>query len=302
MGHFLDVAYKVLINEEKPLSYKQITNIGNKKGWLKTKGKTPEESMRARLSENILHKKDDSFFMRTSSGMFGLRKWYPPEEEYVAPRFKKSLMDEDIVVFKKELLKKYVHGRGLYTLPTKERKEIITELKPMRRSLAEKDFDVIQLISTFIVRFEDKYLTYKRSKDLPEDRLHGYYSMFFGGHLNLNDIEFPLFPSLSDFTDSENAKLMFNREFREELKLPNLELQELKYKGLLYDDIRPVSKQHLGIVYDVFLNSDKYLIGERGFLINPKFETLDEIENRKEDFENWSWIIIEFEKNLIGRR
>lgn len=299
MGHFLNVAYKVLMEEGEPLSYKEITNIGKEKGWLITEGKTPAESMRARLSENILHKKEKSLFMRTSTGMFGLRIWLNGSKEYIAPRFKKSLINEIIVVFPINLLEKYVRGPGLYVLPTKDRKEIITELKPMLRYLAEKNTNVIQLISVFIVRFNNKYLTYRRTKKLPEERLHGYYSMFFGGHLNPDDVNVPLF---SDFTDSVNAKLMFKREFAEELRLPNLELLELNYKGLLYDNSRPVSRQHLGIVYDVYLNSNEYSIGERGFLMNSKFETLEEIESRKQDFENWSWIIIEFEKNVIGRR
>jgi predicted NUDIX family phosphoesterase len=299
MGHFLNVAYKVLMEEGKPLSYKEIINIGKEKGWLITEGKTPAESMRARLSENILHKKEKSLFMRTASGMFGLRIWLNSSEEYIAPRFKKSLLDEVIVVFPVNLLEKYVHGPGLYVLPTKDRKEMITELKPMPRFLAEENINVIQLISVFIVRFENKYLTYRRTRKLPEKRLHGYYSMFFGGHLNPDDVDLPL---LSDFTDSINAKLMFKREFKEELRLPSEELPELNYKGLLYDNNRLVSRQHLGIVYDVYLNSSKYSIGERGFLMDSKFETLEEIENRKQDFENWSWIIIEFERNVIRGR
>ncbi len=298
MGHFLEVAYKVLEEVGKPLSYKEITNIGMKKGWLTSKGKTPNESMRARLSENISRKKEKSLFMRTESGIFGLRIWPDNIKEYIAPRFKKSLLNEEIVVFSKSLLKKYVGGPGLYVLPTKDRKEIIKELRPMLRFLAEKDFSVIQLISVFIVRFEDRYLTFRRTRKLPEERLHGYYSMFFGGHLNPDDVDLPL---LSDFTNSINAELLFKRELKEELIFSNDEFPKLKYKGLLYDNKKSVSKQHLGVVYDVHLNSKKYSIGERGFLINSKFETLEEIENRKEDFENWSWIILEFEKKILEK-
>jgi len=70
----------------------------------------------------------------------------------------------------------------------------------------------------------------------------------------------------------------------------------LRYRGLLYDDSRPVSRQHLGITYDVFLRSEKFEIGERGFLMDAKFETLDEIISRREEFENWSWILIQEEQ------
>lgn len=299
MGHFLDIAYRVLLEENRPLSPLKITEIGRKNGWLITKGKTPEESMRARLSKDILDKKGKSLFMRTSSGTFGLRLWLGNELEYVAPRFKKSLLEEDIVVFPSTLLEKYVKGRGLYIVPPKDRRRMIAELQTMRRNIAEDDFSVIQLISAFIIRFKNKYLTYKRTKRLPERRLHGYYSIPFGGHLNPNDIDLPLF---NDFTDPDHAILMFNREFEEELILPDNKKPELVYKGLLYDDQLPVSRQHLGVVYDVYLDSDKYSIGERGFLMDPKFETLEEIENRKKDFENWSWIIMEFERKINRKR
>jgi predicted NUDIX family phosphoesterase len=294
MGHFLDVARRVLLVGNKPLSPEEITEIGLKNGWLITRGKTPAESMRARLSTDILDKRDKSAFMRTASGTFGLRVWARREPEYVAPRFKKSLLEEDIVVFPANSLRKYVHGRGLFTTPPRDRKSLIAELRPMRRSLAEKDFSVIQLVSAFIVRFEGRYLTYKRTKRLPESRLHGYYSIPFGGHLNPEDI-LPLF----DIFDPEVAYLMLNRELEEELRLPNSKIPKLVYVGLLYDNSREVSTQHLGVVYDLCLESPTYVIGERGFLMDAKFETLDEMENRRNDFENWSWIILDYEKERI---
>lgn len=293
MGHFLDVAHEVLKKTGKPLSPEEITRIAIEEGLLVTKGITPMHSMRARLSTNILEKREASLFVRTEAGSFGLREWLINKPEYVAPRFKKSLLEEDIVVFPASSLSKFVSGRGLHIIPPKNRRGLIAELTAMRRSDAESNYSVIQLVSAFIVRFENKYLTYKRTKRLPESRLHGYYSIPFGGHLNPNDI-LPLF----DIFDPQVAYLMLNRELEEELRLPDRKAPNMRYKGLLYDDTREVSKQHLGVVYDVVLHSTDYAIGERGFLMDPKFETMEEIEARRSDFENWSWIIMDFEKNL----
>lgn len=294
MGHFLDIAHRVLSAENRPLSPEEITEVALRNGWLATKGRTPAESMRARLSTDILANRDGSAFMRTASGTFGLRVWARREPEYLAPRFKKSLLEEDIVVFPASSLRKYVHGRGLSTTPPGDRSSLISELRPMRRSLAEKDSSVIQLVSAFIVRFEDKYLTYRRTKRLPESRLHGYYSVLFGGHLNPQDI-LPLF----DIFDPKVAHLMLNRELEEELRLPDHDTPKLLYVGLLYDNSRQVSTQHLGVVYDVCLESPSYVIGERGFLMNPRFETLEEMDSRRGDFENWSWIILDHEKERL---
>lgn len=293
MGHFLDIAQKVLSEVRKPLSYQEITDTGLKNGWLRTKGKTPAESMRARLSTDILRKKEKSVFMRTAAGTFGLRSWADREEEYVAPRFKKSLLDEDVLVFPAASLTKYIPGRGLHASLLKNRAELIAELKPMLRRIAEEDFSVIQLVSAFIIRFGDKYLTYKRTKRLPETRLHGYYSVPFGGHLNPDDV-LPLF----DIFDPKNAPFILARELREEIRLRKNEQPKMAYKGLLYDDSREVSRQHLGVVYDVYFDSPEFVIGERGFLMDAKFETLGEIEARIQDFENWSWIVVDYEKSM----
>jgi len=124
MGHFLDVAYRVLTEAREPLTPEEITESGLKNKWLITKGKTPSESMRARLSTDILEKKDKSHFMRTSSGTFGLRAW-ESGTEYISPRFKKALLEEDIVVFPASSLRKYVRGRGLSTTPVKNRRSLI---------------------------------------------------------------------------------------------------------------------------------------------------------------------------------
>ena len=296
MGYFLDVAYRVLLDAKRPLTSKEITEIGLKRGWLISAGKTPKESMRARLSTEILQRKDKSQFMRTDAGKFALRPWGNDYQEYIAPRFKKALLDEDIVVFPTKSLPKYISGRGLHTTLIENRTELISELRPMQRRLAEDDFSTIQLVSAFIIKYENKYLTYKRTKRLPEKRLHGQYSVPFGGHLNPDDI-LPLF----DIFDPKVAEVILTRELREELILDKNRMPEIIYKGLLYDDVRDISLQHLGVVYDVYLDSPEYRIGERGFLIDAKFETLDEIEARIEDFENWSWMIVEFEKNNIRK-
>jgi predicted NUDIX family phosphoesterase len=296
MGHFLEIAYKVLFETNKPLSPKEIIDIGKLKGWLVTNGKTPEQSMKARLSIDILRKENDSFFVRTSAGKFGLREWLNYDNEYHAPRFKRSLLNEDIVVFPMRSLSKYISGPGIHTTPLENRKELIQELRPMQREQAENDFNVIQLVSAFIIKFGNKYLTYKRTKRLPESRLHGVYSIPFGGHLNPNDI-LPLF----DIFDPKVANVVLTRELREEIILPKNQMPEIKYIGLLYDDRREVSLQHLGVVYYVIFQSSKFTIGERGFLTNSKFETLEQIEARIDEFENWSWLIVDYEKMKLKK-
>lgn len=72
---FKDAALKVLTENNKPLSFHEITNIALKKGYLKTEGKTPERSMGAQLYTDIKSHSDKSLFVQLGKNKFGLRSW-----------------------------------------------------------------------------------------------------------------------------------------------------------------------------------------------------------------------------------
>lgn len=292
MGHFLDTAYKVLSDAKEPLTSMKITEIGTQNSWLHTTGKTPWQTMKSKLSTDILRNKEKSLFMRAEKGLFALRSW--DKNEYIADRYQKALLEEDIVVFPASSLNKYISIPGLHTIPLDDSYRLLRECYAMERNIAENEPNVIQLISVFLVRYKDKILTHKRTKRLPEKRLHGFYSAFFGGHLNPDDL-----PPLFNIFLPENSQYLL-REFSEEVIIPQGSLSKIEYKGLLYDDSRQVSKQHLGIVYDVFLNQSDYDIGERGFLMDSKFENVAMMFSRINDFENWSVFLIKHEKDKIA--
>lgn len=266
------------------MSSDEITAEALSAGILHTVGVTPAETMRSRLSTDILRRKERSPFMRTEAGAFALRSW--GLIEYVAPRFTKSLFDEDVVVFPTKRLREIIPHNGIHKGAIDSR-HLLTICTPMRRRLAEDSFDVIQLISVFVVRHKDRYLTHKRSKRLPESRLHGFYSITFGGHLNPDDLAHfqPLFDPLAP----ASAYIYLGRELHEELR--TAKRPQVVYRGLLYDESRPVSRQHLGIMFDVELATSDFTIGERGFLTDPKFETLGQVLARLDEFENWSALI-----------
>ena len=295
MAKFLYAAYRVLKEKKIPLSAREIADIAIQEGILITEGKTPYQTMKSKLSTDILKRHSNSFFMRTSSGKFGLREW-DSDEEYRAPRFKKSIMDEDIIVFDKSNLIILVDRNGITPVDITRVEGILKKICfSERRSIAEQANDLVQLISSFVVRQSNKYLTYKRTKRLPESKLHGYYSIMFGGHIT--DQEFK--PLLSIF-DPRMKSMFITRELFEELIVDSI--SNIEFRGLLYDDSVPVSRIHLGIVYDVSIADPNFSIGERGFLMDPKFEDLDSIVSRIKDFENWSRIIIEEEMRNANHR
>jgi predicted NUDIX family phosphoesterase len=250
--------------------------------------------MKSKLSTDILNKHERSLFKRIATGKFGLREW--DEDEYRAQRFKKSLLDEDIIVFNRSHLSKIVKSNGITPVDVTKLEQLLkTICSAEKRSIAEQNDHLVQLVSAFIVKRNDRYLTYKRTKRLPESKLHGYYSIMFGGHIT----ESEFLPLLRIF-DPKMKSPFVTRELFEELIVNSI--SALEFRGVLYDDSVPVSRLHLGIVYDVSIGNANYSIGERGFLMDPRIEDLGSIVSRIDDFENWSRIIIEEEMRNANYR
>jgi predicted NUDIX family phosphoesterase len=284
VSKFLEAAYRVLHETGAPLSAADITERALKVELIPSTGKTPSQTMKSKLSTDILHHRERSLFMRTTAGKFALREWQVDgDTEYIADRYAKALLKEDAMVFPASSLAAYVPAPGLWPISPECGLRLLDECRPMERSIAEEDDSVIQLVSGFVVQYQGRVLTYKRTKRLPESRLHGEYSVLFGGHLNPDDIS-PLFNIFAP----EHACLM-ERELNEELRLHTS--YKLTLRGVLYDNARAVSRQHLAIVFDVDLASPDYLVGERGFLQQDKFETWEDVSDRLGDFENWSQLL-----------
>ena len=72
MNTFKEIAYKILREAGKPLHFKEITKIALKKGWLKTKGKTPEATMYAELIVDVNKNKSKSLFIKAAPSTFAI--------------------------------------------------------------------------------------------------------------------------------------------------------------------------------------------------------------------------------------
>jgi predicted NUDIX family phosphoesterase len=284
LSAFTQAAAAVLRDEQRPLTPEEITNLAVARGYLRTSGLTPSQTMKAKLSTSVLKGGRTGQFMRTDPGRFALRSWAGPQmREYVAKRYAKALLQEDAVVFPATSISRYVPGAGLHEIRGNVYASLVGECTALLRREAETRYDVIQLVSGFVVQFQGEVLTYRRTRRLPESRLHGEYSAIFGGHLNPEDL--PVFNFLEPGQES-----FMDRELSEELLLPK-DGYQMKFRGLLYDDSRDVSRQHLAIVYDVILNANEYTVGERGFLQQDQFESWAHVGARLGEFENWSQLL-----------
>src|SRR5258705_11388468 len=102
MGVFLQSAYDVLKSAAQPLTAQEITEMACARGLLRTSGQTPSQTMKAKLSVDILRNGTRSLFKRSEKGKFALREW-ANVQEHVADRYQKALFDEGIVVFPDEI-------------------------------------------------------------------------------------------------------------------------------------------------------------------------------------------------------
>jgi predicted NUDIX family phosphoesterase len=283
---FLEIAEYLLREAGRPMTAREIVSVALRRGLLVTNGQTPWQTMKSKLATDILSHGERSRFKRSNQALFTLREF--DNSEYHATRFQKNKLDEDIAVIDITCLGDVITREGYHAADI-DRALLASLARPMLRRDAEEDFSVVQLVSVFVVHCQGLFLTHMRSARLPEQRLHGQYSMMLGGHLCIDDFAQLTLPLSSDFSLDDCSYIL--RELSEELVL---EAEPgVVARGYLYDSSRDVSKQHLGLVYLVDIPEPNYRIGERGFLMNSRFEKLSEIGARLADFENWSLILFE---------
>lgn len=289
---FLDATEFVLRQANRPLGPEEIIEAAIERGIVVSQGKTPGQTIKSKLSTDILRRGEESRFMRTDPNRFALRAWRGVHHEFIADRFQKALLEEDIVVFDRGLLRNFVPVNGLAGLSPEKGQELVANCYSMERNLAEEDRSVIQLVSQFLVFQGGKIASYKRTKRLPEARLHDVYSVLFGGHLNPEDV-----PPLFGIFDPDAGPMFIQRELSEELRMS---IQpELKLVGIIYDPRTEVSEQHLGVFYEVHTKPGTDIqIGERGFLQQLSFDTPSQVWDRIADFENWSELVVR--QHLLG--
>lgn len=283
---FLDIAELILEEAGKPLSAREIVATAISRGLLITEGKTPWQTMKSKLSMEVLKNGDQSKFIRAFQGLFTLRKY--GTDEFVATRFVKNKLDEDIAVIWASDLGELIPAPGYFQCGV-DRGKLGKLVFSMGRREAEENFDVIQLVSVFVVHHSGSILTHMRSARLPEQRLHGEYSAMLGGHVSVEDFSQLTLDLFAEDSLSDCSYIL--RELSEELVLNTVPV--VTPRGYIYDVSREVSRQHLGMVYLVDLEDFSYEIGERGFLMNSKFETQQEIRMHFDQFENWSCVLLD---------
>lgn len=284
--NYLDACFRALSEKKRAMSSKEIHYFIMDNQIFNLSGKTPWKTINARLSAEILKNGSNSVFMRVDQGLFALRDW-DNYSEYTVKRRIINPIDEDIAVVPRETFLKFLSQRSSSKFYDIDYIGLVQEAKPMLRLKAEETDDFVQIIPLFFVRKSTQFLSYKRTKRLPEGRLHGTRSINFGGHLQIAD-----FPALFA-SDIEIVNLALQRELREELSF-SPDKKQVTFFGAIYDDTNFFGRQHVGLVFEVEIADEVQMSSnEPGYLTAIKFLEFSEIQSLKIEFDDWTFLVLE---------
>ena len=287
---FLEAAKLVLLEEKKPLYPITLFEKAGKYG-ITSKGKTPESSMRARISSDIREKGFNSIFMRVGPNRFSLREF--GLKQYIAQPFIKEIPDEIVTCVTQNALQKIRRTFG-FSRSFKPLLKLVSDIDNLfffERKKAEETNDHKQLVSYVLLTTNDqKILTYTRGRySSAHKMLQGSRCLGFGGHVQ--DID------LSDIFGKRDGGVSATaeREIREELK--GIVPQNMKIIGFINDDSSPEGVKHIALVLHGTLPKDfsSNQISKELSVKDLRLMSEKELWNRYHEFEFWSQLLI---KNL----
>ncbi|WP_421979462.1 HTH domain-containing protein [Roseibium sp.] len=301
---YLWVAETVLRKHKRPLSARELVNYGLEDELFPAAGlsNTPQKSMQARLSVDILHN-ENSVFIRTGRGRFYLRELLAQQQPgdlaalkiYKAERRTPAPSSEMVLCIPKTTYNTFLQYQGIgnenpYNPLTKLQD---SEISYLPRSIAETNDDYKQVITYTIIQYQSKILTFRRGLyNRAAKFLRGAQCVGFGGHVNEHDRD--LF-SRDDLGVRQNAA----REISEELMLPSgrpqVNANDLEFLGILNDDSSDVGIRHMAVVLRYWVDDwSKWKSVGRGEVSINKIKWLDTLKEtiNLSEFEYWSQIVI----------
>lgn len=149
------------------------------------------------------------------------------------------------------------------------------------RSIAESDRRYMQIIPYCLVAYANEVFLVRRTNKQTESRLHDYYSVGIGGHINSYD-------TLNDSIESIlEAGLL--RELHEEVKI--LCPYHYEYFGIINDNTSDVNTVHLGLCFIVTLEEKECSVREIEKM-DGQWIKISDIDPYYENMERWSQILI----------
>lgn len=228
--------------------------------------RTPQKSMQARLSMEIVNNGEDSIFVRTGKGVFFLRdlltkgsasqvrdgalalKSTEELKPYRAKPRRPRQTKENVLVISGSACRKILNFQGLRRKTERHLESLVnSDVKHIARTTAEETEEFKQVITYVLVTHKKHVLSYRRGRfNRAAQFLRGSLCIGFGGHVT--DEDYSLFTG-EDFGIRENAV----RELTEEVKVdgldPTIDAERLLFLGLINDNSTSLGRKHLAVVF-----------------------------------------------------
>lgn len=163
------------------------------------------------------------------------------------------------------------------------------------RKKLEEDPSFKQIIPYAVVSFKDQditgilesqsYYLFRRGSGQTEKRLQNLFSLGVGGHMN---------PAPSAKPEEEYLIDELKREFFEEVQLSNgCLIEEIEFIGFINDETIPVSRVHLGLLYNIRVSGKDIHIHETDKM-KASWVEKSRLAEFYEGMETWTKIIFDF--------
>ncbi len=205
------------------------------------------------------------------------------------------MQERKIMVIERKLLREFVCFAGFMAYD-----EVVSQIIDMinsshifiERKQAERNPDFQQIIPYSFMQFEDRLFLLRRRKNNGRAELRNKYSVFAGGHIDLEDSQ-----------DKNILLTALQRELAEEFKVNSDLAPTFSLVGLINDTSSSVGCMHLAVVFATKVNfpllringndSGNEFKGPQGNSASGSFISLTDIIEYIPNMDRWSKILME---------
>jgi len=150
-----------------------------------------------------------------------------------------------------------------------------------KRSALEEDPAFKQIIPYAIISNKESFFLFKRKSGQTEKRLHNKLHLGVGGHMN---------PGKPDEPNEQYLIHELKRELFEEVKLlSDCLIEDIEFIGFINDESIPVSRVHLGLLYNIHVSNKNVVINETDKMTAEWIDKTD-LFDCYEEMETWTKI------------
>lgn len=154
----------------------------------------------------------------------------------------------------------------------------------LNRDKAEQDPSYKQIIPYGVISCKDSFFLLKREAGQTEKRLQDLFSLGVGGHMN---------PGRSMEPPEQYLIDELKRELCEEVTFSEgCSIEAIDFKGFINDETIPVSRVHLGLLYNIRVSDRNLEVSETDKLTGTWIERSG-LADFYEGMETWSKIIVD---------